>query len=246
MLALITLHGRLGQTLRFAGSRRVKFGSLFSGIGGLELGLERAGLATSIAWQVENDAKCRDVLAKHWPHVDRSITDVRSATSRNLAHVDGVCGGFPCQDVSSAGLGAGLDGERSGLWREFRKNHRRNKPENRHRRKCRKRCAALVAPRAERLARAGFLDVCRYAFCLRLRSAPPPKTSVCHCCPPRAHQLTGPATMAIRTTGARSTRPRASPHSTRWHGGACSPRPRSRALTTRRARAPQVAMGSPR
>lgn len=53
-------------------------GSLFSGIGGLELGLERAGLGP-IAWQVEVDEKCRAVLAKHWPTVDRSVTDVQEA-----------------------------------------------------------------------------------------------------------------------------------------------------------------------
>ncbi len=92
-------------------------GSLFSGIGGLELGLERAGLGP-VAWQVEKDPFCRSVLAKHWPDVEKH-EDVRTAGP--LARVDLICGGFPCQDVSSAGKGAGLDGERSGLWREFRR-----------------------------------------------------------------------------------------------------------------------------
>lgn len=95
-------------------------GSLFSGIGGLELGLEAAGFGP-VAWQVEIDPFCRQVLAKHWPDADRSVTDVRLAGPDVLARVNLICGGFPCQDVSSAGKGAGLDGERSGLWKEYRR-----------------------------------------------------------------------------------------------------------------------------
>lgn len=98
----------------------MKIGSLFSGIGGLELGLEAAGVG-EVLWQVELDSFARRVLAKHWPHVDRSVEDVRHAGSATLARVDVVCGGFPCQDVSSAGKGAGLAGARSGLWFEFRR-----------------------------------------------------------------------------------------------------------------------------
>lgn len=96
----------------------MKIGSLFSGIGGLELGLERAGLG-EVAWQVEIDPWCRDVLALHWPNADRSVHDVTRAGRATLTPVDVLCGGFPCQDVSSAGLGAGLAGRRSGLWFEF-------------------------------------------------------------------------------------------------------------------------------
>ncbi len=90
-------------------------GSLFSGIGGLELGLERAGLGP-VAWQVEKDPFCRGVLAKHWPNVTR-FEDVTQP--RSYPAVDVICGGFPCQDVSAAGLGAGLSGQRSGLWYHF-------------------------------------------------------------------------------------------------------------------------------
>ena len=95
----------------------MKIGSLFSGIGGLELGLEWAGLGKTV-WQVEQKAFCRDILAKHWPEVKR-FEDVREVGKHNLEPVDLICGGFPCQDISSAGKGAGLAGERSGLWREF-------------------------------------------------------------------------------------------------------------------------------
>jgi DNA (cytosine-5)-methyltransferase 1 len=93
-------------------------GSLFSGIGGLELGLERAGLGP-VLWQVECDPFCREVLAAHWPQATRH-EDVRSVGAATLAPVDVLCGGFPCQDASLAGKGAGLlAGERTGLWREF-------------------------------------------------------------------------------------------------------------------------------
>lgn len=95
----------------------MKIGSLFSGIGGLELGLEWAGVGHT-AWQVESDPYCRQVLAHHWPDAGR-FDDVCTVGAHNLAPVDVICGGFPCQDISYAGLGAGLQGARSGLWREF-------------------------------------------------------------------------------------------------------------------------------
>ncbi|MHA1572977.1 MAG: DNA cytosine methyltransferase [Alphaproteobacteria bacterium] len=82
------------------------------------MGLEWSGLGETV-WQVEADPFCRTVLAKHWPNVDRSVIDVREATHENLAPVDLVCGGFPCQDVSGAGKGEGLAGSRSGLWSEY-------------------------------------------------------------------------------------------------------------------------------
>lgn len=97
----------------------ITIGSLFTGIGGLDLGLERAGLGP-VLWQVERSAWCRKVLGWHWPHA-RSFVDVRSVGRSNLTPVDLVAGGFPCQDVSSAGRGAGLAGAKSGLWSEFRR-----------------------------------------------------------------------------------------------------------------------------
>lgn len=97
----------------------MNFLSLFSGIGGIDLGLERSGM--TCVGQVEIDPFCRRVLAKHWPDVPR-FEDVRTFTGDQVGAVDLICGGFPCQDVSLAGKGAGVEaGERSGLWREFRR-----------------------------------------------------------------------------------------------------------------------------
>jgi len=94
----------------------VKFISLFTGIGGFDLGFERAGM--QCVAQVEFDKRAREVLRKHWPDVALH-EDVRNVGKHNLPTVDLVCGGFPCQDLSVAGKRKGLDGERSGLWFEF-------------------------------------------------------------------------------------------------------------------------------
>lgn len=91
-------------------------GSLFAGIGGFDLGFERAGFKTS--WQVEIDPFCQKVLAKNFPEAER-FGDIRKCGSHNLKPVDVICGGFPCQDISNAGLRAGIEGERSGLWKEY-------------------------------------------------------------------------------------------------------------------------------
>lgn len=96
--------------------RRMTFGSLFSGIGGMDLGLERAGM--ECRWQVEIDPFCQRVLEKHWPHVKR-YGDIKTVDGADLERVDLIAGGFPCQDVSRAGLRAGIDGRRSGLWGEM-------------------------------------------------------------------------------------------------------------------------------
>jgi DNA (cytosine-5)-methyltransferase 1 len=91
-------------------------GSLFSGIGGFELGLERAGMR--VIWQAEIDPYASAVLKKHWPNVP-NYGDVRSIRAGSVERPDVICGGFPCQDISNAGKRAGIDGERSGLWGEY-------------------------------------------------------------------------------------------------------------------------------
>lgn len=116
---------------------------LFSGIGGFSLGLEKAGGFKTVAF-CEIDPFARAILAKHWPGVPifGDICELTVHEGRLVAHpdigreptaeqvraggqvpgecrIDVICGGFPCQDISIAGKGAGLAGERSGLWREY-------------------------------------------------------------------------------------------------------------------------------
>jgi len=93
---------------------RLTVGSLFSGIGGFDLGLERAGF--QIAWQVENNAYCRKVLRKHWPGIPCHY-DITTIDWRNIPTVDLVCGGFPCQPFSCAGKRRGKADDRY-LWPE--------------------------------------------------------------------------------------------------------------------------------
>lgn len=94
---------------------------LFSGIGGFSLGLERSGAFRTQAF-CEVDPFCRAVLDNHWPEVP-IYDDVRALSAERLAAdgiaVSALCGGFPCQDISLAGRGAGLEGARSGLWHEM-------------------------------------------------------------------------------------------------------------------------------
>ena len=90
-------------------------GSLFTGIGGLDLGLERAGMR--VLWQVEIDDYCNKVLEKHWPGV-RRYGDIKAIDWSEVEPVDLICGGFPCQPVSVAGARKGDEDERW-LWPEF-------------------------------------------------------------------------------------------------------------------------------
>lgn len=118
--------------------------SLFSGVGGFDLGFERAGIETVL--QAERDPHCLKVLERHWPHV-RRVSDVRCVGTvingdgdesgvqqpgrfdfGGIGSVDIVFGGFPCQDLSVAGKRAGLGGERSGLWFEFERIVRELRP----------------------------------------------------------------------------------------------------------------------
>lgn len=93
----------------------MRFGSLFAGIGGFDLGLERAGM--KVRWQVEIDPFCNEILEKHWPHVKR-FGDIRSVGKENLEAVELICGGFPCQPFSKAGKRRGKSDDRN-LWPEM-------------------------------------------------------------------------------------------------------------------------------
>ncbi len=90
------------------------FGSLFSGLGGIDIGLEKSGL--QCRFQIEIDPFCQSILKKRWPTVER-YADITTATG--LPYVDLLAGGFPCQDLSVAGKRAGIEGVRSGLWLHF-------------------------------------------------------------------------------------------------------------------------------
>ena len=95
---------------------RLRVGSLFSGIGGIDLGFKRAGF--SVAWCVEVDPRARAVLEEKFPEakVYKDIREVGFQELKEHGKVDVICGGFPCQDLSVAGRRAGLQGERSGLF----------------------------------------------------------------------------------------------------------------------------------
>lgn len=95
-------------------------GSLFSGIGGIELGLEMTGGFRTL-WHSEIEPYACEVLAKHWPGVP-NLGDITKINWNEIDRPDVICGGFPCQDISVAGKGAGIaEGTRSGLWFEFRR-----------------------------------------------------------------------------------------------------------------------------
>lgn len=95
----------------------LKVGSLFSGAGLCDLGLQWAGFEHQ--WFCEIDPFCRSILARHWPDTPL-YNDVRTLKGSELPPVDVLCGGFPCQDVSQGGKHAGIrEGTRSGLWLEY-------------------------------------------------------------------------------------------------------------------------------
>lgn len=93
----------------------MKVGSLFSGIGGFDLGLERAGM--EVRWQCEINSAAQSVLRRRFP--DATLYDDVTTLGGDVERVDLICGGFPCQDLSVAGRRAGLAGKRSGLFYEF-------------------------------------------------------------------------------------------------------------------------------
>ena len=96
----------------------MKIGSLFSGYGGLDTGV-RMVLGGEVAWHCENDPSAAAVLAHHWPDLPNH-GDITTVDWAAVEPVDVLTGGFPCQDVSVAGLRGGLStGNRSGLWSQM-------------------------------------------------------------------------------------------------------------------------------
>ncbi|TRZ49401.1 DNA (cytosine-5-)-methyltransferase [bacterium] len=103
------------------GQGHFKFNSFFAGIGGFDLGFERAGI--SPAFHCEINDFCQSVLRRHWPDLPNSA-DIKDVKADNLSDAEVWCGGFPCQDVSVARGGQGRDGlqgENSGLFYPFLK-----------------------------------------------------------------------------------------------------------------------------
>ena len=96
----------------------ITVGELFAGIGGIGLGLEMTG-GFEVKWQVEKDAYATRVLEKNWPDVTRWDDVCTFPPADGNWKVDMITGGFPCQDLSFSGKGAGLNGERSGLFYEI-------------------------------------------------------------------------------------------------------------------------------
>lgn len=98
--------------------RKFKVLDLFSGIGGISLGLERTGGFETVAF-CEIDPFCRKVLAKHWPDVP-CFEDVTKLRGEDVGDVDAICGGYPCQPFSHAGKRRGKEDDRH-LWPEMRR-----------------------------------------------------------------------------------------------------------------------------
>lgn len=106
---------------------RMKVASFFSGIGGIDLGLEQAGM--EIVFQCEILPFGQSILKKHWPSVPLK-DDITKLTGRDIPKADVFCGGFPCQDLSLANQGKrkGLEGARSGLFYKYAELIKENKP----------------------------------------------------------------------------------------------------------------------
>ena len=108
---------------------KLKVLDLFAGIGGFTLGLEKTGLYETAAF-CEWDENCQKVLKKHWPNI-YCYSDIKSLEYQGgylyseecgvagFTGIDVITGGFPCQDISYAGKGAGIEGERSGHWKHY-------------------------------------------------------------------------------------------------------------------------------
>jgi len=102
----------MGGSIVVGGMTALTVGSLFSGIGGLDLGLERAGMR--VIWQSEIDPYASRVLKKHWPEVPNH-GDIKKINWADVEPTDVICGGYPCQPFSLAGKRNGQDDPRH-LW----------------------------------------------------------------------------------------------------------------------------------
>lgn len=98
--------------------KEITIGSLFSGIGGIELGFERQGFKTK--WFVENNPYAKEILKKRFPNT-YIYGDITKIDFKSIPKVDILTGGFPCQDISNAGKRAGIEGSRSSLWKYYLK-----------------------------------------------------------------------------------------------------------------------------
>jgi DNA (cytosine-5)-methyltransferase 1 len=103
----------------------MRVGSVFTGIGGFDLAFQRVGC--TISWQIEIERFCLKVLNERFPNVQK-FKDVREVKGSELSPVELICGGFPCQDLSTAGRREGLRGKHSGLWWEFHRLLRELRP----------------------------------------------------------------------------------------------------------------------
>ncbi|MDR2372852.1 MAG: DNA (cytosine-5-)-methyltransferase [Bifidobacteriaceae bacterium] len=102
------------------GQQTLTLGSLFSGVGGLDLAVEKVFAARAI-WFSETDPAVAGIYSAHWPGVP-NLGDVAAIDWTQIPPVDVLCGGFPCQSVSEAGLRHGLKpGTRTGLWAHMAK-----------------------------------------------------------------------------------------------------------------------------
>lgn len=120
------LYSEPSNKARKSGQYRVA--SFFAGIGGFDLGCERAGM--EVVFQCEINSFCQKVLNKHWPSVPL-VGDIKSLKAEDIPEADIWCGGFPCQDVSLANQGKrkGLKGERSGLFYKYAELVAKRQPE---------------------------------------------------------------------------------------------------------------------
>ena len=101
--------------------KKMRMLDLFSGIGGFSLAAEWCwGKELEIVGFVENDKHCQRVLKKQFPNTPIH-SDIRDFKCDTLNNIDLITGGFPCQDISIAGKGVGIEGERSGFWTEFKR-----------------------------------------------------------------------------------------------------------------------------